>query len=175
MDSSIEKRLIGERRLRDMRLVLDATAIRSGMTISGQHEWFITPSVVDELKKGKTARDLELLQDITMRVTQPSGESVEKVREAAEVTGDISRLSDTDMEVLALGLELEAIILTDDYSIQNLAKVLKIDYQPGITPGIKEVFHWTYRCRGCGRIFNSEPENCPICGSDIKTVRKKGS
>ncbi len=156
-----------------MRLVLDATAIRSGMTISGQHEWFITPSVMDELKKGKTARDIELLLGISLRVIRPTGENVEKVREAAEVTGDISRLSDTDVDVLALGLELGAMILTDDYSIQNLARVLKIEYRSGITTGIKEVFHWTYRCRGCGRTFDKEHDNCPICGSDIKIVRRK--
>ncbi len=156
-----------------MRLVLDATAIRSGMTISGQHEWFITPSVMDELKKGKTGKDLELLIDLSLKVACPTEESIEKVKRAAEVTGDISRLSNTDVDVLALALELGARILTDDYSIQNLARVLKIEYQPGTTTGIKEVFHWTYRCRGCGRTFDKEHENCPICGSDIRVVRKK--
>lgn len=157
-----------------MRLVLDATAIRSGMGISGQHEWFITPSVMDELKKGKTGKDLELLIDLSLKVACPTEESMGKVKRAAEVTGDISRLSDADVDVLALALELGAMILTDDYSIQNLARVLKIEYQPGTTTGIKEVFNWTYRCRGCGRKFSSEPEDCPICGSDIKVVRRKG-
>ena len=155
-----------------MRLVLDATAIRSGMTISCQHEWFVTPSVMDELKRGKTARDLELLSGISLKVIRPTGDNVGKVREAAEVTGDISRLSNTDVDVLALALELRAMILTDDYSIQNLARVLKIEYRPGITTGIKEVFHWGYRCRGCGRTFESKENDCPVCGSEIRVVRK---
>lgn len=156
-----------------MRLVLDATAIRSGMTISGQHEWFITPSVKDELKKGKTGKDLELLIDLSLKVASPTVECIGKVKRAAEVTGDISRLSNTDVDVLALALELGAMILTDDYSIQNLASVLKIEYQSGTTTGIKEVFHWTYRCRGCRRTFDSKEATCPICGSDIRVVRKK--
>ena len=156
-----------------MRFVLDATAIRSGIMISGQHEWFCPPLVMGEVRKGKTGRNVELLEGISLTVLSPQAESVEKVREAAESTGDIYRLSETDIDVLALALELNAIILTDDYSIQNLARILDIKYQEGAESGIQEIFEWNYKCTGCSRTYENEPPECPVCGSDIKMIRKK--
>ena len=102
-----------------------------------------------------------------------SMEAIGKVRGAAETTGDISRLSDTDIDVLALALELDAIILTDDYSIQNLARILHVKYQEGVESGIREVFEWNYKCTGCARTYENELAECPICGSKLKMVRKK--
>jgi UPF0271 protein len=156
-----------------MRFVLDATAIRSGVVISGQDDWYTTPSVLDELRRGKVAKDLDYLKEAFLKVSVPKENSIKKVQEVAEITGDISRLSETDIEVIALALELEAKILTDDYSIQNLARVLNIQYQTGVEKGIKEVFEWTYKCIGCARIYTEEEPSCPICGSELKQVRKK--
>ena len=156
-----------------MKLVLDATAIRSGMTFSGEFEWYMTPSVKDEVMRGKLARDLELLADISIKIMEPSPDILEKIRRTAGETGDIGRLSDTDVDVLALGLELRATILSDDYSIQNVAKVLGIDYKGGAEKGITEVYNWHWRCRGCGRFFDEEAKECPVCGSGLRSVRKK--
>ena len=156
-----------------MKYVIDATAIRSGMTFSGEFEWYMTPSVKDEIMRGKLARDLELLTDISIKTMEPSPENLEKIRETAEKTGDIGRLSNTDIDILALGLELGATILSDDYSIQNVAKVLGIDYRGGAEKGITEVYNWHWRCRGCGRFFDEEAKECPVCGSELRSVRKK--
>ena len=152
--------------------VLDATVMRAGMSIDGFHEWFTTPSVKGELEKGKVARDLEILENIHLKVMAPRHEFLEKIRRAAEKTGDIARLSDTDMEVLALALELGATIISDDYSIQNVAQSMKIEYRSGVEPGIKKIFNWTFRCTGCGRYFEKKYDSCEICGSALKTVRK---
>ena len=156
-----------------MKFVLDATAIRSGMMLSGECQWFMTPSVKNEIARGKAARDLELLVDISIKIMEPSRESVMRIRDKAGETGDIGRLSDTDIDVLALGLELEATILTDDYSVQNIAKALGIDYRSGAQRGIEKVYIWHWRCRGCGRFFDEEAKECPVCGSDLRSVRKK--
>jgi len=156
-----------------MRFVLDATAIRSGMVITDEHEWFAPASVIEELRLGKVARDVGLLTELTLKVHSPDRIWIEKVKAAAGSTGDIFRISKTDIDILALAMELNATIITDDYSIQNCARTLNVPFQTGVLDGIKEVFHWTYRCRGCGRTFDKEHEDCPICGSDIRVVRKK--
>jgi UPF0271 protein len=153
-----------------MRFVLDATAIRSGVVLSGQDDWHTTPSVLSELRRGKVAKDLDFLKEAFLKVSSPKENAIIKVLKAAETTGDISRLSSTDIEVIALALELKAKILTDDYSIQNLARVLNIKYQTGVENGIREVFEWMYKCIGCARIYT---KSCPICGSKLKQVRKK--
>lgn len=158
-----------------MKLVLDATALRSGMQISGDLDWYTTPSVMSEIARGKQGRDMELLKDVAVKVMEPSEKAVAKVRDCAGNTCDTGRLSSADIEILALAYDLGGVLLTDDYSIQNVAEVLGIEYRGGSQRGIEEVIHWTWRCRGCGRYFDAEPgvKECPVCGSGVRTVRKK--
>jgi UPF0271 protein len=156
-----------------MRYILDATVIRSGMQISGQDEWFTAQSVMEELRKGRAAKNVGLLSDIYLKVLIPVKGGRVRVEAQARQTGDIDRLSDTDLDVLALALELEATIVSDDYSIQNVARCMNIKYISGIQSGIKEVYAWILRCKGCGRFYEKKIDNCPVCGSDLKTVRKK--
>ncbi len=156
--------------------ILDSTAIRSGMQVSGSEgvEWYTTPSVLEEIRKGKVAENLELLAGISITVKRPGLDSLDSVRKIAEKTGDVGRLSPTDVKILALALELGGTILTDDYSIQNVAKVLGVEYMAGTEKGISEVYEWTWRCRGCGRYFDDKPAGleCSVCGSEVRTVRK---
>ena len=151
--------------------VLDATAIRSGMTFAGD-EWFTTPSVINEVRLGRQGRNLEILLETAIKVMEPDTVSMKKVEETARSTGDLSSLSKTDLEVLALALHLGASIISDDYSVQNVASVLKIPYKTDLA-GIRKVIIWTYRCRGCGKYFDKEQVDCPICGSEVRRVREK--
>ena len=57
-----------------MAYVLDATAIRSGMTFAGD-EWFTTSSVINEVKLGRQGRNLEILQETAIKVMEPDAES----------------------------------------------------------------------------------------------------
>jgi len=154
-----------------MAFVLDATAIRSGMTIAGEG-WFTTPSVINEIRLGRQGKDMALLADLSITVKSPSDDYVDRVRSAAEKTGDINRLSGTDIDILALALELDGTLITDDYSVQNIASILKLQYKTALT-GIREIIHWTYRCRGCGKFFEKEQTDCPVCGSEIGMVKKR--
>jgi UPF0271 protein len=82
------------------------------------------------------------------------------------------------MQLLALALELKTEgytpqIVTDDYSIQNLAAYLGIVYRPVGMKGIKRVLKWKYKCIGCGRIFDEKIKECPICGSSLRSVRSR--
>ena len=152
-----------------MKKVLDATAIRSGMTISGE-EWYTTPGVVREVRLGRQAKTLDMLLDVTIRVMSPDGKAVEAVTAAARDTNDLPALSDTDMEVLALAYQLGAVLLSDDYAVQNVAAVLGLEVS-GCLEGIREVITWTFRCRGCGRYFKTNMEQCPVCGSPVRRVK----
>ncbi len=134
-------------------------------------EVYVTPGVVAELRKYEDPR-LRFWEDL-MVVTEPSSASLVKVREAAKGTGDDARLSPTDIEVLALALELNAVLLTDDYSIQNLARVIAVEYRGVGMKGIKEVMTWKYRCTGCRKVWDQNHPDCPICGSALRSSRSR--
>jgi len=154
-----------------MAYVLDATAIRSGMTISGEG-WYTTPSVINEIRLGRQSRQLDILKEIAINVMSPDDDFKKIIEKAAQSSGDIGKLSETDKDILALALQLNAELISDDYAVQNIASILKISYRTELA-GIREIVHWTYRCRGCGKFFEKEQVDCPVCGSEIKMVKKK--
>ncbi|MDW5561975.1 MAG: nucleic acid-binding protein [Methanomassiliicoccus sp.] len=153
-----------------MRFVLDTSALFSMQDIP-PGEAYVTPGVIAELRKYKDPR-LTFWEDM-LRVTSPSPQAAEAVRKAAVRTGDDARLSPTDLEVLALAMDLKAELLTDDYSIQNLARVMGIRFRGVGMKEIKEVVHWKYRCTGCRREWDENHPDCPICGSPLRSSRSR--
>lgn len=108
-----------------------------------------------------------------VRVSDCTGESIERVREAAGHSGDLGRLSPVDLSVLALALDLDATIWSDDYSIQNVARIMGIGFRPVGTKGIQKVVRWNYQCIGCGKWYKERMPDCPICGSGMRACRRK--
>jgi UPF0271 protein len=149
--------------------VLDSSALLTGRQFPG--ELLTVPAVLQELRRHGITPQLRAILDIQVRVLPPSKESVELVAAAGRSTGDAPRLSPTDVQLLALALEAEATLVTDDYSIQNLARALRIPYETILEPGIKEEWRWTYRCTGCSRTWPEWHDQCPVCGSPLKTSR----
>lgn len=153
--------------------VLDSSALFYGKDLPSEYECVVTPGVVQELRRHGLAERLELLLDTKVRELSPSILAVRAVREAAAKTGDVRRLSETDIEILALAYEMKYELVTDDYSIQNLAKVIGVKATGMEQSGIREVFEWQAKCTGCGKLFTAEVEVCDICGSPTRTKRKK--
>lgn len=150
-------------------LVLDSSALFSMENLPDDS--VCPPGVIDELKRYNDPR-IERWGDL-LRVSDCTAGSLSIVKEAAKKTGDIGRLSDVDMTVLALAIDVSGTILTDDYSIQNVAKTLNIDYKPVGMQGIKKVEKWNYRCVGCGKWYKESMKECPICGHLLRSHRKK--
>jgi len=151
-----------------MKSVLDASVFFSECQIAG--ELYTTPSVCDELIDIRSKGNYEKLCTMGLTVVSPGRESKENVMIAARKTRDIGVISDTDCELLALALDLDAVLYTDDFAIQNIAGVLGVQTNPINQRKAKRV-HWKYRCSGCGRYFNHDGE-CLICGSPIKRKLK---
>ncbi len=57
-------------------------------------------------------------------------EALQKARQAASETGDLSVLSPADLDVLAKALEYGATVATDDYAVQNVALHLGLKIEP---------------------------------------------
>ncbi|MBN1861967.1 MAG: NOB1 family endonuclease [Candidatus Thermoplasmatota archaeon] len=163
--------------------IIDTSAILSGKPIAICDASFITvPGVSDEFRPGgKDFQTFELLKETGLTIHIPSKESMDSVKKTAQKTGDDRRLSQADMEIVALAMDInktqnqEAILLSDDYSIQNVASTLNIKFQGLLQKGITKKFKWASRCPGCGKQFNEMKKICPICGTTTKSslIHKK--
>jgi UPF0271 protein len=82
--------------------------------------------------------------------------------------------------VIALALTIERdgmnpIVVTDDYSIQNVLKIMGISYRSVLTKGIENIVGWIKICKGCKKKYpsNNSLTECEICGSPIHRKRIK--
>lgn len=151
-------------------LILDSSALFSMEDLPNE-EFLCPPGIIVELARHKDRR-LELWGDL-LKISDCTRESVDKVTEAAKKSGDLGRLSPIDITVLALALDTGGTILTDDYSIQNVSRIMDIPFRSVGTEGIKKVEKWNYQCIGCGKWFKEDQPDCPICGSAMRSKRKR--
>ncbi|MDR3074791.1 MAG: nucleic acid-binding protein [Candidatus Methanoplasma sp.] len=151
-------------------LILDSSALFS-MEWLPDEEFLCPLGVVGELVRHGDRR-IELWGDL-LRTSDCTKESVEKVMDAAGKSGDIGRLSPVDITVLALAVDTGGTILSDDYSIQNVSRIMGIPFRPVGMKGIDKVEKWNYRCKGCGKWFKEKSDECPVCGHGMKACRKR--
>ena len=111
---------------------------------------------------------------------KPSEEARTQVEACAVQVGDSFFLSEADKQVLALALELKITvgnpsIVTDDYSIQNVAKRLGIEFTSLATLGIRRVLEWIRYCPACHREYaaNRVSIECDVCGTELKRKPRK--
>jgi UPF0271 protein len=160
--------------------VLDASAIIGGF-YSKSSVNFITGEVILEIKDLKSSLLLQsAIEDGHIKVEEPEEEDIEKTNEIIESSGDILRLSRVDRNIIALALKLKRkgyipIVVTDDYSMQNALKTIKMHYKSVLTEGIKEIYNWIKICKGCKKKYPSNYgfEDCEICGSPVFKKRIK--
>ena len=163
--------------------VLDASAIYNGiLTHNLVGMKYLPDCVVDEIKgmlRGEAIIEEALLYD-DVKIASPEPESINKIKDIAQKTGDIQELSDCDIAVLALGSSIysennQMRIISDDYDIQNLAKHIGLPYRGIQWKGITHTHEYLWICTGCGIISKDKIDTCIECGSEVKkkTQRKK--
>lgn len=158
--------------------ILDTSAILSGKPIELlDSEICTTINIEREFSRNSRDRNNFLfLKESGLKFFLPQGKSIEIVKKKAKETNDFSRLSKIDIEIIALAYELKlttnkkVVILSEDYSIQNVANFLKIEFETISDKVITKRFKWKWRCRGCGRYFKEDLNECPICGSETRYV-----
>ncbi len=149
--------------INDSIVVPDTSAILTGKVDIFSLNCIVPESVLNEIKNGKESRIYDIDLGI-LKIGYPTYDSIKKVKKTADSTGDLKFLSVTDIEVIALALDSDGIILSDDYSIQNVASMLNIQFRPCGLDGIKKLLMWGFRCRGCGYTQKKMIETCPRCG-----------
>ena len=149
--------------------VLDATAFYAGIPFSSQTTHYVTTLVFDEIKHIKKNHNaLQILIDSNrLLVRQPQADFQERVEKCAQKTGDIHSLSKQDISCIALSLELNTELISDDFAVLNVSNKLGINTIPLMTNGIKVVGKWIFYCPACKKDFSDE-KNCLLCGNKLK-------
>jgi UPF0271 protein len=164
-------------------MVLDTSAFVAGFDPFSVREELVAPPLVEEEVKRKPMTRLKFemaLESGRLSIFMPSKKYIEKVKICATTMGDSFFLSETDVQVLALALEIKTTggapqIVTDDYSIQNVGMKLDLNYIPLLTIGIKRVLVWVRYCPACHRTYpaNYKSTECFICGTALKRKPKR--
>ena len=154
--------------------VLDSTAFYAGIPFSSNEPNYTTSLVYNEIEHIKKDHDAVqiLIETKRLMICDPEHQFVITANNTAKKSGDIPNLSDEDISTIALSLQLNAELVTDDFAISNVAKNLNIKVIPVMTDGIKNVVTWKYYCPGCETSFSKITE-CPRCGNRLKRKSTK--
>ncbi|MDI6820507.1 MAG: hypothetical protein QMC89_06365 [Candidatus Hodarchaeaceae archaeon] len=152
--------------------ILDTSAVIAGFVPGlADVEQVTVQEVLDEARDLCSKLELETAVVAgKVAVAEPSRSAMAEVSKKVGQTGD--RISETDAKLLALALDLrqagdEPKLVTDDYSIQNLARLFGISYRRVAMPGISEVLTWEMVCPACGRVYRATISQCEACGSSL--------
>jgi len=142
-------------RSREQVLVLDAAAFFARCQLAAYlHRIYTTPRVIEEVRDEYSRLGLEISSEIArIEIVEPRPRFIEDARSIARSLGILEKLSETDIEVIALALQLrseglEPVVVTDDYSIQNVLMEAGIRFVTVKTRGIERVKRFRRRFYG---------------------------
>lgn len=157
-------------------IVLDTSAFLAGYDpFSQSDEQVTTPKVEEEILRNSMVklRFQTAVESGKVKIQAPNSDAAAKAH--ATKAGDTFKLSETDMQLLSLAFELKEQgytpqIVTDDYSIQNVAKQLGIQFNALATLGIKRQLEWIRYCPACYKQYpaDSKYKECQVCGTELK-------
>ncbi len=155
--------------------ILDASAFYAGVPFRSSNDCYTTSLVYDEIKHIKKNHDAlgTLLETNRLKIREPDKESTKTAIIAAKDTGDFPQLSKQDISIIALCIEMNGEIISDDFAISNVVKNLGLKISPIMTQGIKDVGKWIHYCPGC-RTNHPNKKECPMCGTLLKRKLLKG-
>ena len=147
-------------------------------------EQYTVPMVKEEIMGSSMAwvRFKTAAESRKLKVRAPKKIFLDKVKASATLVGDTFFLSEADRQVLALALELKTrgyspLIATDDYSIQNVANQMGIEFASLVTFGIRFRLQWIRYCPACHKRYPADYKSrrCEVCGTELKRkpFRKK--
>ncbi len=166
-------------------LVLDTSAFIVGFNpLSSKFPVYVVPEVADELSLSVMSKTrFEMALELQRLIVQsPTDESCKIVAQESRSIGEECILSQTDLKILALALDMrnqgaDPVIVSDDYAIQNVAERLGLSYTSLITFGISYEFNWILYCPACFRKFPHDYSAgcCRVCGTSLKrkVLRKR--
>lgn len=159
-------------------LVLDTSAFIAGFDpFAVTNPVYTVPAVRQELTSNSMiyTRFRTAIDSGKLQVRKPTDISLAEVDKSSEAVGDIRFLSEVDKQVLALALQLKGqganpMVVTDDYSMQNVSNQLGLEFAPLMTFGIRYRLNWIIYCPACHRQYpvGHRMKACQACGTQLK-------
>jgi UPF0271 protein len=158
--------------------VLDTSALVAGLDpFSIDEEQYTVPLVREEMAENsiQSVRFKTAIENGRIKIKSPERPFLEKAKVFAVAVGDSYFLSKADLQVLGLALELKTngyspTIATDDYSIQNVASQMSVEFASLSTFGIRRRLQWIRYCPACHKEYRSDYRSarCEVCGTEMK-------
>ena len=144
--------------------------------LGAEAEQYTVSAVVYEVRDRSAKIRIRTAVELgVLKVVQPYKRQKKKVTNQSTLLGDIGKVSTTDVDVLALSIDIltsgrRCFLVTDDYAVQNVAHQMGIPFKPLATPGIRYQFLWRLYCPACGRSYPSSFRDnvCSVCGTPLR-------
>jgi len=136
--------------------VVDANVIIHGRGLNGK--LVTVPEVLEELKSGQAKTSLS---SFNVETRQCSERNFEKVKEKSSEI--LSETSQVDEKLLALALDLDCSLITDDKGLQNLALHFGVEVEGFMDSVTDKKMSWKLVCPSCGK---------SSCSCGVDRVRK---
>ncbi len=148
--------------------IYDTNVILHSLNI--MFEGYITPCVLNEVKN-EILREVVrgLLRNGKLKILDASDDSKRKIEKINKELAN--NLSQTDIEILAAAYEYNLKIMTSDFAIQNIAKILNIPYEGLVESGDEKINKFIYVCPACEKVYKTYKKFCDACGTEI--IKKK--
>jgi endoribonuclease Nob1 len=151
-----------------MKVVLDTSAIIYLNDFRKFDEILTVQEVVEEVKDKVSSMKLSGLR---FKVIEPSKTSIDEIKKIAKETGDLEKLSNTDIKVLALAKEKNCTVISDDRNVQNIAEKLNIKYVSIYNEKITKLIVWKKFCRNCRKKYE-KGNVCSVCGAELIRIHE---
>ncbi|RMG34792.1 MAG: hypothetical protein D6732_10210 [Methanobacteriota archaeon] len=125
----------------------------------------ISESCVKEIRSS-LSRTIWATIESQVEVLKPSKTGILKANAAAQQLGE-HRLSDADISAIALAIDHQMndpLLISDDFSIQNVARLLKIKTQSSKFKKKARLRKYFYICKACGYNNGRNMNECDVCG-----------
>ncbi len=152
--------------------VLDTTVLLGGLEPPQGVRWATTPEAAAEVSPGgRDARRFAMWREAGLEIRAPGAAALESVETTARRAGNWARLSQPDLSVLALALDLGGTLISDDRTVQDIALRMSIPIEGLARPATKKTVDWHPECAGCGKVFAEMPprDECTVCGSPVRS------
>jgi len=140
-----------------MTRVVDANVFMRGSSAPFD-EAVTVPGVRKEIESDSS----EIRFDLSgVEVEKPDERSLEKVKSISDEIN--SPTSEVDEELVALALEIDGVLVTDDMALQNLALHLDVEFDSYMGDRADDKRRWNEICPKCGREVEG---SCGRCGAE---------
>lgn len=155
--------------------ILDTTAF-IGLDFPILQTWqnalfYTTSTVASELKDIRSKMNLDILiQSGKLKIDSPNQGLFKEIKKKIARVDPQSSLSDVDMDILVLSLQLKGTLITNDLALQNMAYNLSIPTRVISGKKISQIRKWVLRCKNCGKRADINEKQCSECGGPLRRV-----